>query len=147
MLINDNPLCSPSFIHPNIQTPSGPNEWNSMLFIWSQSDFLLHVKSLQVNDRHMWRPGEKPFSLCMSSVPLSMTCCSDELTLSFTMPYSGNFWGRELSRISRFCGYLQKFSLWNLEVWCHERAICKSLLPQKFLAISMHLRIAYERRL
>ena len=52
-----------------------------MLFIWLQSDFLLHVKSLPVNDRHMWCPGEKPFSSCMSSVPLSMTCYSDKLPL------------------------------------------------------------------
>ena len=27
-------------------------------------------------------------------------------------------WGRKISQISRFCGYLQKFSPWNLGAWC-----------------------------
>ena len=43
-----------------------------------------------------------------------------------------NFRGRKLLRISRFCGYLPKFSPWNLEAWCplawHERTIRKSFL-------------------
>ena len=59
---------------------------------------------------------------------------------------AGNFRGRKPSRISRFCGCLRKFSLWNLGVWYllarHKRAIResflrenhirKSFLPQKF---------------
>ena len=44
----------------------------------------------------------------------------------------GNFWGRKLSRILRFCGYSRKFSPWNLGVWCplapHKRAIHESFL-------------------
>jgi len=48
--------------------------------------------------------------------------------------YSGNFWGRKLSRISRFCGYLGKFSLPNLGAWCplarHEQSTHESFLPK-----------------
>ena len=44
----------------------------------------------------------------------------------------GNFWGRKLLQISRFCGYLWKFSPRNLGVWCllawHKWAICESFL-------------------
>ena len=46
----------------------------------------------------------------------------------------GNFWGRKLSRILRFCGYSRKFSPWNLGVWCplawHKQAIRKSFLHE-----------------
>ena len=38
---------------------------------------------------------------------------------------AGNFWGRKLSQISRFCGYSQKFSWWNLGhaiIWRHHAA-------------------------
>ena len=67
-----------------------------------------------------------------------------------------NFRGRKLSRISRFCGYLWKFSLWNLGRgidWCSKSEqsakvfltesyfspICESFLPRKFLAIRYHV--------
>ena len=42
----------------------------------------------------------------------------------------GNFWGRKLSRISSFCGYSRKFSLWHLGAW-HLLAVPASN-PQKF---------------
>ena len=44
----------------------------------------------------------------------------------------GNFRGRNLSRFLQFCGYLQKFSPWNLELWCplawQNWAICEGFL-------------------
>ena len=50
---------------------------------------------------------------------------------------AGNFWGRKLSQISRisqFCSYLQKFSPWNLGAWCplvrHKWAIRESFLHE-----------------
>ena len=47
---------------------------------------------------------------------------------------AGNFWGRKLSQISRFCGYLRKFPQQNLGVWCplarHKRAIRESFLHE-----------------
>ena len=52
-----------------------------------------------------------------------------EKQLLFTF---GNFRGRKLPRISRFCGYLRKFSLQNLGAWHQlmrqKRAICESFL-------------------
>ena len=53
-----------------------------------------------------------------------------------TMTYriAENFQGRKLSRISRFCGYLRKFSLRNLGAWHpltpYKRVICKSFLRE-----------------
>ena len=53
----------------------------------------------------------------------------------------GNFWGRKLSRISRFCGYSQKFSPWNLGVWCllawHERSIHESFLHENRIFVNV----------
>ena len=68
-----------------------------------------------------------------------------------------NFRGRKLSRISRFCGYMQKFSLQNLErgiLWlCKSEQSAKvfpakivfspiheSFLPRKFPAIQYGIR-------
>lgn len=44
---------------------------------------------------------------------------------------AGNFRGRKLSWISRFCGYLQKFLGRNI-FWWHKRQICKSFLHEIF---------------
>ena len=47
---------------------------------------------------------------------------------------AGKFCGRKPLRISQFCGYSQKFSLRNLELWCplvqQKRAICESFLHE-----------------
>ena len=56
---------------------------------------------------------------------------------------AGNFRGRKLLGISRFCGYLQKFSLRNLKI-CrplmqHEWAICESFCLESFLLYSIRV--------
>ena len=53
---------------------------------------------------------------------------------SIAMVIAGNFRGRKLLRISQFCGYSRKFSLWNLGAWRrlarHKRAIRESFLRE-----------------
>ena len=71
-------------------------------------------------------------------------------TPAITLPHTiyrivGNFRGRKLSWISRFCCYSQKFSLWNLGVWYKYFTICKSFLLWKFLTktkTKMHFSMA-----
>ena len=52
----------------------------------------------------------------------------------FPLPYSGNFRGRKLSQILKFCGYSRKFSLQNLGVWhlwCCKTSNLRMFSPRK----------------
>ena len=55
----------------------------------------------------------------------------------YTVYIAGNFRGRKLPRISRFCGYSRKFSPRNLGAWhplaWHKQAISESFLRENIL--------------
>ena len=65
--------------------------------------------------------------------------------------YSGNFRGRKLSWILWFCGYLWKFSLWNIGAWCplvrQKRTIHESFLCEnpKIIISPIHKRFFFRK--
>ena len=55
--------------------------------------------------------------MCVSKGGWEHSPTTGEIVPSDHYRIAENFRGRKLSRISRFCGYLEKFSSWNLGAW------------------------------
>ena len=89
-----------------------------------------YEEGVKVHDGGVYRVKLSPYINCLSAEQCGRHCTA----LSLHYCRAGNFRGRKLLQILRFCGYLQKFSLGYLGMWHFLAAI-----RERFLMLIMLL--------